>query len=152
MAIPALTTKKGISRATQREPDRQPAIGALHCPAIPGPSGHLGRPRTDAGFQPLHSQNHSVSSERTRVALLTLDDSPADESAIDTLWEENHLSIEREMECLLHSSSNPALRKRILSGVVALSKFYCEEIDDPKAWVARCANLETRRVALRLTN
>jgi hypothetical protein len=45
----------------------------------------------------------------SRMALLRLDDCPTDQSAVDALWEENHVAIELEMKCHLHSSTNPAL-------------------------------------------
>lgn len=92
----------------------------------------------------------SQSSQRTREALLALDDCPRDTSALQTLWEENHLAFEREMSRYFRSPASSALLKRVLHGVVSLSRFYCQEIDDPKAWVARCVNLESRRAAFQL--
>ena len=92
----------------------------------------------------------SRSSTRTRAALLALDQCSTDTHARRTLWDENHLAFESQMERHLDSPDSPALRKRVLSAVVSVCRFYCDEIDDPKAWVARCANLETRRVALQV--
>jgi hypothetical protein len=77
------------------------------------------------------STEDSASSEKTRIALLRLDDCPTDESAIDALWEENHVAIELEMKCHLHSSTNPALLNRLLSGMISLSRYYCEEMTSP---------------------
>jgi hypothetical protein len=99
------------------------------------------------GWSPSAGLN---SSAKARIALLRLDDCPTDESAVDALWEENHVAIELEMKCHLHSATDPALLNRLVSGVISLSRYYCEEIDEPKAWVARCANLESRRIALQL--
>jgi len=49
---------------------------------------------------------------------------------------------------------NPPIRwselERILSGLASQARFFCDEFDEPIAWVARCANLETRRAALEL--
>ena len=96
------------------------------------------------------NEPESRSSQKTRAALLALDDCSTDTRALHSLWEENHLTFESQMKRHLDSPASPALRMRVLSAVVSVCKFYCDEIDDPKAWVARCANLETRRVALQL--
>jgi hypothetical protein len=103
-----------------------------------------------AANSPLPTLSESQSSQATRAALLALDDCPGDTEALHVLWKENHPTFESQMQRHLNSADNPVLLQRILSGVVSLSRFYCDEIDDPKAWVARCANLETRRVALQL--
>jgi hypothetical protein len=96
------------------------------------------------------TESESRSSDQTRAALLALEDCPTDTHALRILWEENHLAFESQMSRHLGSPDSPALRERVLSGMVSVCRFYCAEIDDPKAWVARCANLETRRVALQL--
>ena len=70
--------------------------------------------------------------------------------AITALWEENREAIEGEMNRHFSSRSDSALVGRILSGMASHAKFFCDEVDDPRAWVARCANLEARRVALEL--
>ncbi len=98
----------------------------------------------------LRSESESRSSQKTREALLILDEYPADPNALYTLWNENHLAFESQMRLHLDSPDSPALLQRVLAAVVSVCRFYCDEVDDPKAWVARCANLETRRVALQL--
>ena len=50
------------------------------------------------------------------------------------------------------SSSDATLRKHVLSDVILQVKYFCDEIDDPRAWVARCANLAARRVAFNKQN
>jgi hypothetical protein len=53
--------------------------------------------------------------------------------------------------CLyLDSDSNSPLLQELLSRLVWHTRFFCNEVDEPKAWVARCANLEARRLALQL--
>jgi hypothetical protein len=88
--------------------------------------------------------------EKTRAALLRLGDSPRDTLALAALWNENRLSIEHEMYRHLYSDSNSPLLQELLARLVWHARFFCDEVDDPKAWVARCANLEARRLALQL--
>jgi hypothetical protein len=96
--------------------------------------------------------NHraQLSAEKTSVALLALYDRPAVAWAVTALWDENRNAIEREMSRFFRSSSYAGLRKRVLSGMASQARFFSFEVDDPKAWVARCASLESRRVALNL--
>lgn len=96
---------------------------------------------------PYHS---GLSAEKTSAALTALYDRPAAAWAAVALWDENCDAIEREMARCLRSSSDARLRERVLSGIASQARFFCLEVDDPKAWVARCANLESRRVALNL--
>jgi hypothetical protein len=91
-----------------------------------------------------------LSAEKTTAALVALYDRPVAAWAATALWDENREAIEREMARSLHSSSDAGLRERVLSGLVSQARFFCLEVDEPKAWVARCANLESRRVALTL--
>jgi hypothetical protein len=115
-----------------------------------GSSVFSGDPGSFDFEEPEAAITESRSSSRTRAALLALDECSTDTRALRTLWEENHLAFESQMERHLDSPDSPALRKRVLSAVASVCRFYCAEIDEPKAWVARCANLETRRVALQL--
>lgn len=92
----------------------------------------------------------ALSAEKTSAALLALYDHPAGAWAAVTLWNENRDAIEREMARCLRPSSDATLRERVLSGIASQARFFCLEVDDPQAWVARCANLESRRVALDL--
>src|ERR1700730_18400260 len=71
--------------------------------------------------------------------------------ALATLWDENHLSIENELQRHLHSDSNSPLLQQLLQRLVWHARFFCDEVDDPNAWVARSANLEARRMVLQLT-
>jgi DNA-binding GntR family transcriptional regulator len=91
-----------------------------------------------------------ASTEKTRAALLQLGDSPRDTLALAALWDENRSSIEHEMHLHLYSASNSPLLQELLARLVWHSRFFCDEVDNPKAWVARCANLEARRLALQL--
>jgi hypothetical protein len=88
--------------------------------------------------------------EKTRAALLQLGDSPRDALALAALWDENRSSIEHELHIHLYSDSNSPLLKQLLARLVWHAGFFCDEVDDPKTWVARCANLEARRLALQL--
>lgn len=99
---------------------------------------------------PLVPEDNPASVEKTRAALLRLDEFPDDDVALNSIWEENHQLIEREMHRHFRSSLSSALLERILSGLASQAKFFCDEVDEPVAWVARCANLETRRAALEL--
>jgi hypothetical protein len=54
------------------------------------------------------------------------------------------------MNLHLYSASNSPLLQELLARLVWHVRFFCDEVDDPKAWVARCANLEARRLALQL--
>jgi hypothetical protein len=147
MADTAQDIKSVIASVAEFPPRPQVAVRAifpLHGDFL---SGRFGKHGAD-GVLPAGSE--SQSSQATRAALLTLDDCPTDAYALQVLWVENHLAFESHTQRHLNSPDRPALFKRVFSGVVSLSRFYCDEIDDPKAWVARCANLETRRVALQL--
>jgi len=99
---------------------------------------------------PLVPEDNPVSVEKTRAALLRLEEFPDDDVALNSLWEENHQLIEREMHRHFRSSFSDVLLERILSGLASQARFFCDEFDEPIAWVARCANLETRRAALEL--
>jgi hypothetical protein len=90
------------------------------------------------------------STVKTRTALFELDDCPEDRLARTVLWEENRPAIEVEMNHHL-DSSDPAFLDHILTRVALRARFFCAEVDDPKAWVTRCANLEARRFALELS-
>ena len=90
-----------------------------------------------------------LSAEKTSAALLVLYDQPAPAWAATALWDENRDIIERAMLLCLRSS-DAGLRERVLSGIASQARFFCPEVDEPKAWIARCANLESRRVALTL--
>jgi len=99
---------------------------------------------------PLPDPADLASTERTRAALLSLDESPCDTLALAALWDENRPSIEHELHRHFHSDSNSPLLQQLLPRLVWHARFFCDEFDDPKAWVARCANLEARRLALQL--
>lgn len=99
---------------------------------------------------PVADPAELASTEKTRAALFKLNDSPHDSSALATLWNENRLSIENELHRHLHSNSNSPLLEKLLANLVWHASFFCHEVDDPKAWVARCANLEARRMVLQL--
>jgi hypothetical protein len=78
-------------------------------------------------------------------------DSPRDPVALAALWDENRPSIEHELQRHLYSDSNSALLQELLARLVWHARFFCHEVDHPKAWIARCTNLEARRLALQLT-
>jgi hypothetical protein len=99
---------------------------------------------------PLPDPADLASTERTRAALLDLGESPLDTLALAALWDENRPAIEHELRRHLHSDSNSPLLQQLLPNLVWHARFFCDEVDDPKAWVARCANLEARRLALHL--
>jgi hypothetical protein len=92
-----------------------------------------------------------AATEKTRTALLKLGDSPRDTLALSALWDENRSSIEHELHIHLYSNSNSPLLQQLLGRLASHARFFCVEVDDPKAWVASCANLEARRLALQLT-
>jgi hypothetical protein len=100
---------------------------------------------------PLSDPADLASTEKTRAALLKLRDSPRDPVALAALWDENRPSIEHELQRHLYSDSNSALLQELLARLVWHARFFCDEVDHPKAWIARCANLEARRLALQLT-
>ena len=104
----------------------------------------------EAPALPLPDPADLASTERTRAALLKLSESPRDTVALAALWDENRPSIEHELHRHLHSDSNSLLLQQLLPRLVWHARFFCDEVDDPKAWVARCANLEARRLALQL--
>ena len=107
-------------------------------------------PAVEINPEDTPSSHHPLSSQKTSAALLALYDHPAATWAAVALWDENRDAIEREMARCLRSSSDAGLRERVLSGIASQARFFCLEVHDPKAWVARCANLESRRVALNL--
>jgi hypothetical protein len=104
----------------------------------------------EAPALPLPDPADLASTERTRAALLELSESPRDTLALAALWDENRPSIEYELHRHLHSDSNSQLLQQLLPRLVWHARFFCDEVDDPKGWVARCANLEARRLALQL--
>ena len=106
---------------------------------------------SDAPALPSAGPFFLATTEKTRTALHKLGDSPRDTLALSALWDENRSSIEHELHIHLYSDSNSPLLQQLLARLVWHARFFCDEVDDPKAWVARCANLEARRLALQLT-
>jgi hypothetical protein len=106
---------------------------------------------SDAPALPSADPLFLATTEKTRTALLKLGDSPRDTLALSALWDENRSSIEHELHIHLYSDSNSPLLQQLLARLVWHARFFCDEVDDPKAWVTRCANLEARRLALQLT-
>jgi len=92
----------------------------------------------------------SPAAHKTRAALLTLGDVMNDQSAATALWTENREAIELEMILHLRNCSDAHLRASVLEGLAMQARFFCNELDEPQEWVARCANLEARRAALQL--
>ena len=154
MAIPGQTATTNVSHPTRSESASQAAIGDFHSRHYPTHSfvGDSSNPL--AVFEPpmLPPPNPAdlASTEKTRAALLKLADSPLDSFALAAWWDENRLSIEHETHLHLDSDSNAPLLQQLLAHLVWHARFFCDEVDDPKAWVARCANLEARRLALQL--
>jgi len=141
MTIPRRTASAKASHPNPPESASQVAIhdshlatqAVLELPALPG-----GDPAELA------------STEKTRAALLQLAESPRDTVPLCILWDENRLSIENELQRHLYSDSNSPLLQELLERLVWHARFFCDEVDCPKTWVARCANLEARRLALQL--
>jgi hypothetical protein len=129
MTVPAQVAKLHNSPVACIEQESEIEVNAGD-----GPSNHLAQ----------------MSAEKTGAALLALYDHPVEAWAATVLWYENRETIEREMTTCLPSPSDAGLRERVLSGMASQARFFCLEVDDPKVWVARCANLESRRVALTL--
>jgi hypothetical protein len=154
MAIPGQTANTNISHPTPSESASQAAIGDFHSRHHPTHSfiGDSSNPLAVLEPPVLLPPDPAdlASTEKTRAALLKLCDSPRDTFALAALWDENRLSIENEMRRHLHSASNSPLLQQLLASLVWHATFFCDEVDDPKAWVARCANLEARRWALNL--
>ena len=157
MTIPGQTADTKIPHPTPSDSASQVAIDDAHSnhhaahSLIDDPSNSLDV--FESPVLPYPDLADLGSTEKTRAALLKLGESPRDSFALATLWNENQLSIENEMHRHLHSScnSNSSLLQQLLSRLVWHARFFCDEVDDPKAWVARSANLEARRMVLQLT-
>ena len=154
MTIPGQTINTKASSSTPSESVSQAEVGDFHSRHhathrfIGDPSNPLAV--FEPAVLPLGGPSDLASTEKTRAALLTLGESPRDNFALDALWNENCLSIEYEMRRHLHCASNSPRLKQLLACLVWHARFFCDEVDDPKAWVARSANLEARRLALQL--
>jgi hypothetical protein len=154
MTIPGQTINTKAS-STPSESVPQAAVGDFH--SRPHATrcfiGNSSNPL--AVFEPpvlsLDGPSDLASTDKTRAALLTLGESPRDTFALDALWNDNCPSIEYEMRRHLHCDSNSPRLKQLLACLVWHARFFCDEVDNPKAWVARIANLEARRLALQLT-
>ena len=140
MTVPSQTANAQNSHSTPS----QVAVDDFHSPHR-GTTSFVGN-ASNRVFDPADL----ASAEKTRAALLQLGDSPRDTLALAALWDENRSFIEHEMHLHLYSASNSPLLQELLARLVWHSRFFCDEVDDPKAWVARCANLEARRLALQL--
>jgi hypothetical protein len=154
MAIPGQTVNSQISHATPSECDSQVATDDFRSRRHV-PHSFLGDSSNPlAVFEPpvlpVPDPADLASTEKTRAALLQLGDSPHDTFTLAALWDENRPSIEQELRHHLDSDSNSPLLQELLSRLVWHTRFFCDEVDNPKAWVARCANLEARRLALQL--
>jgi hypothetical protein len=154
MAIPRQTVNPPIPHPTPSECASQVATGEMHSHrhATHAFVGDSSNPLAvfESPVLPAAGPADLVSTEKTRAALLKLSQSPRDTFALVSLWDENRLSIEQEMYLYLDSDSNSPLLQELLSRLVWHTRFFCDEVDEPKAWVARCANLEARRLALQL--
>ena len=155
MTIPGQTADTKISHPTPSDCASEVAIDDSHSNhhATHSFTGDSSNPLDvfDSAVLPRCDPAHLASTEKTRAALLKLGESPRDSFALATLWVENQLSIENEMQRHLHSDSNSPLLQQLLPRLVWHARFFCDEVDDPKAWVARSANLEARRMVLQLT-
>jgi hypothetical protein len=154
MTIPGQTINSQISHATPSDCSSQAATDDFRSRhhATRAFTGDSSNPL--AVFEPpvlsVPDASDLASTEKTRAALLKLGDSPRDTLALAALWDENRSSIEHEMNLHLYSASNSPLLQELLARLVWHVRFFCDEVDDPKAWVARCTNLEARRLALKL--
>jgi hypothetical protein len=155
MTIPGQTVNPQISDPAPSDFASQVPAGTFHSrhhdtrPFIGDPSNPLAVFEPPAS--PLPDSPDLASTENTRAALLKLADSPRDAAALEALWDLNRVSIEHELHVHLHSDSNSPLLPQLLSRLVWHARFFCDEVDDPKPWVSRCANLEARRLALQST-
>jgi hypothetical protein len=155
MTIPGQTVNPQIPDPAPCESPSQAPINDFYSrhrdirPFIGDPSNPLAAFEPPAS--PLPDWPDLASTEKTRAALLTLAESPRDASTLEALWNLNRGSVEHELHLHLHSDANSPLLPQLLSRLVWHARFFCDEVDDPKAWVARCANLEARRLALQLT-
>jgi hypothetical protein len=154
MTVPGQTANAQTSHPTPSECASQAATDEFHSGRHAAHSFAVDSTNPLTAFEPpaLPAPNPAdlASTEKTRAALLQLGDSPRDTLALATLWDENRSSIEHEMTLHLYSPSNSPLLQELLARLVWHARFFCDEVDDPKAWVARCANLEARRLALQL--
>jgi len=155
MTIPGQAADTKISHSTPSDSASQVAIDDSHSNHhATSLIGHSSNPLAllEPPVPPPPDPAHLASVEETRAALLKLGESPRDTAALATLWDENKLPIENEMRRHLHSDSNSPLLQQLLARLLWHARFFCDEVDDPKAWVARSANLEARRMALQLIN
>ena len=153
MTIPGQIVSTRMPPPTPSESASQTATEDFHSPHhatdsfIAEPSHALA---IEPPALPLPDPADLASTERTRAALLGLHESPRDTLALAALWDENRPSIEQELHRHLYFDSNSQMLQELLARLVWHARFFCDEVDDPKAWVARCANLEARRLALQL--
>jgi hypothetical protein len=155
MTIPRQTADTRISHPAPSDSASQVAIDDAHSNygtthSFAGDSS-IALDAFESPVLPPLDPAYLASKEKTRAALLELDESPRDSFALATLWDENHLSIENELQRHLHANSNSPLLQQLLQRLVWHARFFCDEVDDPKVWVARSANLEARRMVLQLT-
>jgi len=155
MTIPGHTVNRKSSHSTRSESASKATLGDLRS-RHDGTHAFIGNSSNplavfDPPVCPLANPADPASTEKTREALFKLGVSPRDTVALAALWNENQPAIENELHRHLHSGSNSPLLKRLLASLVWHARFFCDEVDGPKAWVARCANLEARRLALQLT-
>jgi hypothetical protein len=148
MTIPGHTVNRKSSHSTRSESVSKATLGAVRSrhDGTHAFIGNSSNPLTvfDPPVSPLANPSDPASAGKTREALLKLGVSPRDTVALAALWNEN------QPHRHLHSGSNSSLLKRLLASLVWHVGFFCDEVDDPKAWVARCANLAARRLALQL--
>jgi hypothetical protein len=153
MTIPGQTVNTNTSSSTRSDSAPQAAIGDFHA-SHHATHSFFGDGDPLAVFEPpllpLTDPGDLASTEKTRAALLKLAESPRDAFALAALRDENQLAIEHEMCRHLHCDSDSPLLQQLLPRLVWHARFFCDEIDNPKAWVARGANLEARRLALQL--
>src|SRR3984893_12952246 len=102
MTIPRQTADTRISHPAPSDSASQAAIDDAHSNygtthSFTGDSSIALDAFESPVLQPL-APAYLASKQKTRASLLKLDESPRDSVALATLWDENHLSIENEMQ------------------------------------------------------
>jgi hypothetical protein len=84
--------------------------------------------------------------EKTRWAILRLSENRYEFASMQIMFDENREVIERAVERNLGIYGGPETLDMVVAGMARNARLYCDEAEDPYQWVARSANLESRRV------
>ena len=86
-----------------------------------------------------------LSPDHTRLALFKLAGNHSDSGALEDLYRENRDAIDFAVKRLFGRNLYLPALPVVLAAMGRQARFFCNELEEPAEWVARCVVLESRR-------